>query len=343
MYPLKPPEQLAEVADYILAACGINSNGGGSSRRRGAMEDSSNSSSSSDVSAEGLLHAVEAVNAAAQAVLLVLGHAAAEQAPEIQRLGASQSAYAATAAAAVELLECLLCQHLQGVLSHSKVVVQHVQDLLLSSDTAAALAVDNIPAAAAAGSDVSSTGRRDACQTSEASWQQIAAYLGQAVAHGSSSSSSSRQSGLDSSSTPEYPNSRSLLAAASHSSGRRLSSMRQRAAAADASVQDMPLLAAAASSNRPSICTPGNSNSPAADSVHDWLQRAQHLCVQQDGRHAISVEQLVQWLQRECLLQPGDCAADVAAAEQWCRTVLSGRLTATAAGRGTVQRVQEIA
>lgn len=262
------------------------------------------------ISREILQQAVRAVKTAAGKTLITTSSAGVAEL-EQQQMQSANEQEGELDAEAMQLLDCLLRQHLQAVIAQTREVMQRVQELLAQSGTAATASGGVLAADGAEASSSSSS-------SSDVAWQQVAAYLMQVVGHSSNSST------------------RSLAAAGGGSSNSRLAgSMRYRAAAADAAVHDMPLVAAAAAQTaaepqqtvQSGLGALGSSPGDNVIKVGDWLRKAQQLSL----KHGLLVEQIVEWLQRDCLFTPGSCVSDIAAARQWCGTVLRGK-HATARG-----------
>lgn len=323
LYPFKPQQQLTDVAACLEAACASRSAGASSARSTGP--------GGSLIQPEGLAAVVQAVQQAA---------ASAGCGVVQQQAGAPQHT-----AAAVAVVECVLRQHLQDVLSHTQHTLQQVQQLL-QHPAVSASAVDAIQI------------QPDTEQRSPADegklWHQLEALLAATCSCNGSASNNSNSSKREFGSRQSSMTARQQAVAAESvaelggrlgrgGSGRYGSSTGNIAATG---VGEMPLIAAASagrtlqaggsSSHSWRGDTPGTAAAatvggpgPASNflacncCVHGWLSAAQRCKAgSSNSSSRPDVQQLLCWLQRECLLQPPSCQQDAASALRWCRTIV---------------------
>ncbi|KAF6254813.1 hypothetical protein COO60DRAFT_282105 [Scenedesmus sp. NREL 46B-D3] len=328
LYPCKPQQRLADIAACLEAACGGSSTCSSSSTRstgHGAVM----------IQAQQLAVVVHAVRQAAGSI-----RCSSPQGP---------AGTPAQAAAAAAVVECILRQQLQEVLTHTQQTMQQVHQLLTqlgvpADGACAAVAQHPLPQSLSAELPEGRIMQRLA-----------ALLLSDVTCSGSSSSSSSkldnpaggiRQASMNGRQQPTAAMSVAEL-------GSRLGSMggngrygSRTGSAAEAAGAETPLTAAAASVGRPmpaggsssqrrrggdlgaaAAAGTGTASSPGSCScsVYRWLAAVQQ-CQAADcnGMRGVevSVQQLLCWLQRECLLQPASCKQDEAAAVHWCRTAM---------------------
>uniref|UniRef100_A0A383W2L2 Uncharacterized protein n=1 Tax=Tetradesmus obliquus TaxID=3088 RepID=A0A383W2L2_TETOB len=321
LYPFKRQQQLADLAACLEAACAGSSAGASSARSTGP--------GGSLIQAEGLAAVVKALQQAAGSIGIGI-------------LQQQEGTPEPSAAAAAAVVECVLRQHLQEVLSHTQHTLQQVQQLL-EHPAVSAFAVDAIQI------------QPDTEQRSPADegklWQQLAAVLAANCSCNSIASNSgkpglgSRQSSMNARQQPAAAESVAELGSrlGRGGSGRYGSSTGNIAATG---VGEMPLIAAASacrtlqaggsSSHSWRGDTPGTAAAatvggpdPASNShacncyVHGWLSAAQRCKAgSSNSSSRPDVQQLLCWLQRECLLQPPSCQQDAASALRWCRTIV---------------------
>jgi hypothetical protein len=321
LYPFKPQQQLADIAACIEAGC--------SSSRTAASSAKSTGTAGSIVPPQALATVVAAIRQAAGSTGCIL---------------AQQPAEAQGCCEAAAVVECVLQQHLQALLSYAQQTLQQVQQLL---------AQQPVSDAGAGAAMLHQDAQELLFVEGGKLLQQLAALLASYCSCNSSNSSScggSSKPGFES--RQPSLNARQQQAATGESVaelgsrlGSRGGSSRYSSsgggstnAVAAAGVGEAPLIAAASaartlqpggSSRRygrgeaPEAAATAAAAASSSDvcSVHSWLAALQRC---QNGSSSSSskleVQQLLCWLQRECLLQPASCQQDVASAVRWCKT-----------------------